>query len=88
MPYYWLIGGGSRKRHIRFHRPDGACAEGIPGRLVPLFHIHPPPRESGVRTGRTGSGQVPNCPAAASAQVNRGLPGVPIGCCGGTAFWQ
>ena len=64
MPYYWLIGGGSRKRHIRFHRPDGACAEGIPGRLVPLFHIHPPPRESGVRTGRTGSGhraELPRC---------------------------
>ena len=71
MPYYRVTGEVPRKRHIRFHRPDGGLyseelmgEEGFASDSSLLYHVHPPTaivKSEGLDLG--GSGQtVPNHP--------------------------
>ena len=54
MPYYIQRGSIPDKRHVQFHRPDGALyseevfgTEGFVGPTSTLYHIHPPTQVSG-----------------------------------------
>src|SRR5262249_46338902 len=71
MPYYRVTGEVPRKRHIRFHRPDGGLyseelmgEEGFSSDSSLLYHIHLPTaitKSEGVEDGGQ-AGMVPNHP--------------------------
>src|SRR5262249_23459298 len=83
MPYYRVTGEVPRKRHIRFHRPDGGLyseelmgEEGFSSDSSLLYHIHLPTaitKSEGLEDGGQG-GTVPNHPLLPRHIRTTGLP--------------
>ncbi len=83
MPYYRVTGEVPRKRHIRFHRPDGGLyseelmgEEGFVADSSLLYHVHPPTaivKSEGLETGGN-AGTVPNLPLLPRHVRTAGLP--------------
>ncbi|HCU97493.1 MAG TPA: homogentisate 1,2-dioxygenase, partial [Actinobacteria bacterium] len=83
MPYYRVTGEVPRKRHIRFHRPDGGLyseelmgEEGFASDSSLLYHVHPPTaivKSEGLGTGGVGE-TVPNHPLLPRHVRTAGLP--------------
>jgi homogentisate 1,2-dioxygenase len=71
MPYYRVAGEVPRKRHVRFHRPDGGLyseelmgEEGFTSDSSLLYHVHPPTAivKSEGLAGAAGEVAAPNHP--------------------------
>lgn len=72
MPYYRVAGEVPRKRHIRFHKPDGGLyaeelmgEEGFSSDSSLLYHVHPPTaivKSEAMPEPAAGRGLVPNHP--------------------------
>jgi homogentisate 1,2-dioxygenase len=83
MPYYRVAGEIPRKRHVRFHRPDGGLyseelmgEEGFTSDSSLLYHVHPPTaivKSEGLTHAATGEA-VPNHPLAPRHVRTSGLP--------------
>jgi homogentisate 1,2-dioxygenase len=85
MPYYRVIGEIPRKRHTRFHRPDGGLyaeelmgEEGFVSDSSLLYHAHLPTaivKSDGVETDTTMAATAPNHPLMPRHFRTQDLPG-------------
>ncbi len=83
MPYYRVTGEVPRKRHVRFHRPDGGLyseelmgEEGFTADSSLLYHVHPPTaivKSEGLAAATVG-GPEPNHPLLPRHVRTSGLP--------------